>query len=188
MEGNIMKTLHAWLAACLLLALPALSPAAEKYSDDEVVKAAAEFFSTGAKDLATVLQKILREKGQPMAFIRGEEAGGAVGVGLRYGHGELVYKGGGGRPVYWQGPSIGFDVGGNAVKVFTLVYNLPSTDKLFQRFPGVEGSLYFVGGFGMNYVQTGKIALAPVRFGVGWRQGVNVGYMKFTEKRKVNPF
>ena len=183
-----MKTLHAWLAACLLLAVPALCPAAEPYSDDEVMKSASEFFSTGAKDLATVLQKVLKEKGQPMAIIRGEEAGGAVGVGLRYGHGELVYKGGTGRKVYWQGPSIGFDLGGNAVKVFALVYNLPNSEKLLRRFPGVEGSLYFVGGFGMNYVQSGKTALAPVRFGVGWRQGINVGYMKFTAQRKINPF
>jgi hypothetical protein len=188
MEGKIMKTLRTLLAAGLFLALPAVSPAADSYSDDEVIKAANEFFSTGAKDLANVLQKVLREKGQPMAIIRGEEAGGAVGVGLRYGRGELVYKGAGGRKVYWQGPSIGFDIGGNAVKVFALVYNLPSSDKLFQRFPGVDGSLYFVGGFGMNYVQAGKIALAPVRFGVGWRQGLNVGYMKFSEQRKVNPF
>ena len=109
-------------------------------------------------------------------------------MGLRYGHGELVYKGGTGRKVYWQGPSIGFDLGGNAVKVFALVYNLPNSEKLLRRFPGVEGSLYFVGGFGMNYVQSGKTALAPVRFGVGWRQGINVGYMKFTAQRKINPF
>jgi hypothetical protein len=183
-----MKLPHTWLIACLLAALPALSPAAESYSDDEVMKAASEFFSTGAKDLANVLQKVLKEKGQPIAIIRGEEAGGAVGVGLRYGHGELVYKGSSGRKVYWQGPSIGFDIGGNAVKVFALVYNLPSSDKLFQRFPGVDGSLYFVGGFGVNYVQSGKISLAPVRFGVGWRQGLSVGYMKFTATRKINPF
>jgi hypothetical protein len=90
--------------------------------------------------------------------------------------------------VYWQGPSIGFDVGANAVKVFMLVYNLPNANKLFQRYPSVEGSLYFIGGFGVNYVQNGNIALAPVRFGVGWRQGINLGYMKFTAEKKVNPF
>jgi len=183
-----MKLLRTLMTSALLFALPALCPAAEAYSDDEVMKAASDFFATGAKDLGTVLQKVLKEKGQPMAFIRGEEAAGAVGVGLRYGHGELVYKGGGGQKVYWQSPSIGFDIGGNAAKVFTLVYNLPSSQKLFQRFPGVDGSLYFVGGFGVNYVQSGKISLAPVRLGVGWRQGVNVGYMKFTEQRRINPF
>ena len=160
----------------------------ETYSDDEVVTAASKFFSTGAKDLSSVLEKVLKERGRPMAFIRGEEAGGAIGVGLRYGHGELVYKGGGITKVYWQGPSLGFDIGANAVKVFVLVYDLPRTDALFQRFPGVEGSLYFVGGFGVNYVQTDGITLAPVRFGVGWRQGIGVGYMHFSRNKRYNPF
>jgi hypothetical protein len=159
------------------------------YHEDEVMKEAEEFFGSGAKGLADVMAKAFKEKGEPMAIIRGEEAGGAIGIGVRYGHGELVYKGGSaGTRVYWQGPSLGFDVGANAVKVFVLVYNLPSTDALYQRYPGVEGSLYFVGGVGMNYVQSGKTALAPVRFGVGWRQGIGVGYMHFTPKKSYNPF
>jgi len=158
------------------------------YSDDEVTQAANEFFKNGAQDLGKVLQKVLKEKGQPVAIIRGEEAGGAIGVGLRYGHGELIYKGGVGRKVYWQGPSLGFDVGGNAAKVFALVYDLPDAAHLFRRFPGVEGSLYFVGGFGVNYVQNAGSVIAPVRFGVGWRQGVAIGYMHFSSKKRVNPF
>ena len=183
------------LGLLLLQAIPMISLAAgsppaqhDTYSEDEVAKAASQFFATGAKGLSDVLQKVLKERGRPMAFIRGEEAGGAVGVGLRYGRGELVYKGGGGRKVYWQGPSIGFDIGANAVKVFVLVYDLPNTDALFQRYPGVEGSLYFVGGFGVNYVQTDGITLAPVRFGVGWRQGIGVGYMHFSRNKRYNPF
>lgn len=158
------------------------------YSDDEVLMAASDFFKHGAADLGKVLSKVLKEKGQPVAIIRGEEAGGAIGVGLRYGHGELAYKGGAGRKVYWQGPSVGFDIGANAVKVFALVYDLPSTDKLFQRFPGVEGSLYFVGGFGVNYVQSDHIVIAPVRFGVGWRQGIAISYMHFSAQKRINPF
>jgi hypothetical protein len=158
------------------------------YSDDEVLTAASKFFSSGAKDLSEVLAKVMKEKGQPVGFIRGEEASGAVGVGLRYGHGSLELKGGGGRKVYWQGPSLGFDIGGNASKVFILVYDLPGSQSLFQRFPGVEGSLYFVGGFGVTYLQSGKITLAPVRFGAGWRQGLNVGYLNFSPKKRYNPF
>jgi hypothetical protein len=184
-----------FLGLLLLQAVPMAALAAgsapakhDTYSEDEVAKAASQFFSTGAKGLSDVLEKVLKERGRPMAFIRGEEAGGAVGVGLRYGRGELVYKGGGGRKVYWQGPSIGFDLGANAVKVFVLVYDLPNTDALFQRYPGVEGSLYFVGGFGVNYVQSDGITLAPVRFGVGWRQGIGVGYMHFSRKKRYNPF
>jgi hypothetical protein len=158
------------------------------YSDDEIVKQANTFFANGAKGLSDVLAKVLMEKGQPVAFIRGEEAGGAVAVGVRYGHGELVFKDGRHRMVYWQGPSLGFDVGADAVKAFVLVYNLPSAEALFQRFPSVEGSLYFVGGFGVNYVQAEGIALAPVRFGLGWRQGIDVGYMHFSPEKRVNPF
>ena len=157
------------------------------YSDDEVAKAASDFFSNGAKGLSDVLAKVLKEKGRPVAYIRGEEAGGAVAVGVRDGHGELVFKGGAKRIVYWQGPSLGFDLGADAVKVFVLIYNLPNTEALFQRFPGVDGSLYFVGGFGVNYVQRNGISLAPVRFGVGWRQGIDLGYMHFTPTRRINP-
>src|ERR1700691_2270521 len=100
----------------------------DTYSDDEVAKSASDFFSSGAKELSDVPAKVLKEKGRPVAIIRGEEAGGAIGVGLRYGHGELVYKGTPARKVYWQGPSIGFDVGAYAVKTFILVYDLPNTD------------------------------------------------------------
>jgi hypothetical protein len=189
MASNRRVSIWALLLAPLLFgAAPQLQAAQDTYSDDEVAKAANAFFANGAKDLSDVLEKVLKEKGRPVAIIRGEEAGGAIGVGLRYGQGELEFKGGGVRKVYWQGPSLGFDLGANAVKVFALVYNLPSADNLFRRFPGVDGSLYFVGGFGMNYVQAGRVSIAPVRFGVGWRQGVNIGYMKFSSRRKINPF
>jgi hypothetical protein len=164
-------------------------PAAhETYSDDEVAKAASDFFSTGAKELSQVLEKVLKEKGHPVAIVRGEEAGGAIGIGLRYGRGELVFKGAPVRKVYWQGPSIGFDIGANAVKTFILVYDLPNAEGLFKRFPGVEGSLYFVGGFGVNYLQLGQVSLAPVRFGVGWRQGISLNYINFSRDKRYNPF
>jgi hypothetical protein len=193
-----MKTLARWLLiSSLVVPLMAAAEAPKNqqqqppktYKQDEVQKAAEEFFGTGAEGLAKVIEKAFKEQGEPMAIIRGEEASGAIGVGLRYGHGRLEYKGGGSSTkVYWQGPSIGFDFGANASKTFVLVYNLPSTDALFQRYPGVEGSLYFVGGFGLHYVQSDKTVLAPVRFGLGWRQGVGVGYMHFSRKKRYNPF
>jgi hypothetical protein len=167
---------------------PKAPPASQSaYSDDEVVKAANDFFATGAKELGQVLQRVLKEKGQPVAIIRGEEAGGAIGVGVRYGQGEITTKGAAPRKIYWQGPSIGFDLGANAVKVFALVYDLPKQDDLFRRYPGVDGSLYFVGGFGVNYVQRDRTVIAPVRFGVGWRQGINLGYMNFSREKRLNP-
>ncbi|HMI37469.1 MAG TPA: DUF1134 domain-containing protein [Steroidobacteraceae bacterium] len=197
MPNPSTKSCLALLLGSLLLASGAATAAGQAatagashatYSDDEVVKSANDFFKNGAEDLSKVLGKVLKEKGQPVAIIRGEEGGGAIGVGLRYGRGELVYKGSGGRKVYWQGPSLGFDIGANAVKVFALVYDLPSAEQLYQRFPGVEGSLYFVGGFGVNYVQSDHIVIAPVRFGVGWRQGIAVSYMHFSPQKRLNPF
>jgi len=159
----------------------------DSFTRSEVVAEAEKFFGKGAKGLAEVLQKAFDKYGEPNAFIKGEEAGGAIGVGVRYGKGTLVRKSGGSTPVWWQGPSIGFDIGGNAAKCFTLVYNLKETRQLFQRFPGVEGSLYFVGGFSLNYNRTDDVTLAPVRFGVGWRQGASVGYLHFTPKMSLIP-
>ncbi len=160
----------------------------QTYSDNEVVDQASKFFSTGAKNLSQVVGKVLKEKGRPVAIIRGEEAGGAIGIGLRYGHGELLFKGAPVREIYWQGPSIGFDFGANAVKTFILVYGLPNAAALYQRFPGVDGSLYFVGGFGVNYLKRGSITLAPVRFGIGWRQGIALNYLHFSPTKRIDPF
>ena len=184
------------LVLSILVLMPLLVSAADKtdpkkrttYKQDEVMTEAENFFGKGAKGIADVIQKAFKDQGEPNAFIAGEEAGGAVGVGVRYGKGTLKYYGGGSRPIYWQGPSIGFDIGGNAAKTFILIYNLNDQQKLFQRFPGVEGSLYFVGGAGLNYARTDGITVAPVRLGVGWRQGASVGYIHFTEQKSYNPF
>ncbi len=181
------------VALVLLAASAAPAQAASTQSNDdtfthsEVLGEAEKLFGKGAKGLAEVIQKAFNDYGQPNAIIKGEEGAGAIGIGLRYGKGQLVTKGGGTRPVWWQGPSIGFDIGGNAAKCFTLVYNLHNPERLFQRFPGVEGSLYFVGGFSLNYNRTDDITLAPVRLGVGWRQGANVGYLHFTPKMSLVP-
>ena len=189
------KSLVRWSLLCLALlplaggaTAPKQEPPPKTYKQDEVTKDAEQFFGSGAKGLGDVIAKAFKDHGEPMAIIKGEEAGAAIAVGLRYGHGQFEYKGAAGMPVYWQGPSIGFDIGANAVKVYALVYNLPSTDALFQRYPGVEGSLYFVGGVGVNYVQVGKTIIAPVRFGVGWRQGIGVSYMVFSRTKRYNPF
>jgi hypothetical protein len=192
--NNDRRKLLALTGASLVTAPFALSPGLvfaakrEPYKEDEVYREAKQFFKTGAQELSDVLAKVLKEKGPPSAIIKGTESGGAIGVGLRYGNGQFGYRGGGGRKVYWQGPSIGFDVGGNAVKVFALVYDLPNEAALFRRHPGVDGSLYFVGGFGVNYVQRDKTVIAPVRFGIGWRQGINLGYMNFSREKRLNPF
>lgn len=161
---------------------------AEPYQRDTVLREAESFFGQGARGLADVLNRVLDDKGPPDAYIKGEEGGGAVGVGLRYGHGTLYYKDGTSTKVYWRGPSLGLDLGGSAAKAFVLIYNLEEIDAVFQRFGGVEGSLYYVGGVGVNYNRADDIVLAPVRFGVGWRQGVNVGYLHLSPERSWLPF
>lgn len=160
----------------------------ETYDQDSVLKDATEFFGKSTEGLAKVIEKAFKELGRPNGYIKGEEISGAITVGLRYGNGRLTLKNNDSKEVYWQGPSIGFDLGGNASKVFVLVYHLPKTDDIFQRFPGVDGSLYFVAGVGINYQQSGDIILAPIRLGVGLRAGASVGYMHYTRKKTLNPF
>lgn len=174
------------------LMLPGLALAADKkedtYDEDSILKAATDFFGSSTEGLAKVIEKAFKEQGRPNAYIKGEEAGAAITVGLRYGDGQLIMKGGGSTRVYWAGPSIGFDFGANASKVFTLCYHLPNTAAIFQRFPGVEGSLYYIGGAGINYQRLEGITLAPIRLGVGLRTGASVGYVHYRREKSYNPF
>ncbi|MBB2486983.1 DUF1134 domain-containing protein [Mitsuaria sp. WAJ17] len=174
------------------LLLPGLALAADKkedtYDEDSILTAATDFFGSTTEGLAKVIEKAFKEQGRPNAYIKGEEASAAVTIGLRYGDGQLIMKGGGSARVYWAGPSIGFDFGANASKVFTLCYHLPSTAAIFQRFPGVEGSLYYIGGAGINYQRLNGITLAPIRLGVGLRTGASVGYIHYRREKSYNPF
>ena len=153
-----------------------------------LVSAAEGVFGKGATGLAALIEDILKDQGEPNAYIAGSEGSGAVVVGLRYGSGKMIHAVEGERDVYWTGPSVGFDIGGDANKVFVLVYNLYDSQELYKRFPAGEGRLYFVGGFSATYLRRGDVVLIPVRLGVGWRAGANVGYMKFSEKRRWLPF
>jgi hypothetical protein len=162
--------------------------AADTFQRDDLLAAGEGVFGKGAEGLAGLLEKVLKEQGRPNAYIAGREASGAFVVGVRYGSGVMTHKVEGQQPVYWTGPSLGFDVGGDANKVFVLVYNLYDTEELFHRFPGAEGRLYLVGGFAATYLRRGNVVLIPIRLGVGWRAGVNVGYMNFTHKSRWLPF
>lgn len=181
------------LAGLLLLATILGTPLSARAADDtfspeEILTRATGFFGDASEGLAKAVEKAFQDQGRPNAYIVGEEGGGAFMVGLRYGQGTLERRSGARRGVYWTGPSIGWDVGGNASRVFMLVYHLPSEDSIFQRFGGVEGSLYVVAGFGLNYLQSGPIVLAPIRTGAGLRAGVSAGYLNFTPRRSWNPF
>lgn len=167
---------------------PAATPASATYKRDDLIGAAEGVFGKGAKGLADIIENILKDQGEPNAYIAGREAGGALIAGLRYGSGTLFHKVEGQRPAYWTGPSIGFDAGGNAGKTFILVYNLYDSQELYRRFPAGEGNAYFIGGFTASYMRHGDVVLIPIRVGVGYRLGANVGYMKFSEKQYWMPF
>lgn len=158
------------------------------FGRDDLIGAAEGVFGRGAAGLAKLIEDILRDQGEPNAYIAGREAAGAFVVGLRYGSGTMTHRIEGQRPIYWTGPSVGFDVGGDATKVFVLVYNLFDTQDAYKRFAQAEGRAYFVGGFSATYLRRGDVVMIPVRLGVGWRLGANVGYMKFSEKSRWLPF
>ncbi|MGV8998083.1 MAG: DUF1134 domain-containing protein [Parvibaculaceae bacterium] len=167
---------------------PGVNPHAETYSEGEMVVEAGKVFGGTAKGLADAVHSVFKQYGEPNAYIKGEEVAGAFVLGLRYGVGTLNMKSGTTEKVYWQGPSAGWDFGGNVVKVFTLVYNLPNGETIYQRFPGVEGSAYLIAGIGVNYQQRGNVILAPMRAGAGLRLGASVGYLHYTRTREWLPF
>lgn len=168
--------------------VPQPTPGDTTYKKDDILSAAEGVFGKGAKGLASLIEDLLRKQGEPNAYITGREGGGALVVGLRYGSGMLYHKVEGERPVYWTGPSVGFDAGASAGSTFVLVYNLYNTDDLYHRFAAGEGQAYLIGGFNVSYMRRGNVVLIPIRMGVGVRLGVNAGYMKFSRKQKWFPF
>jgi hypothetical protein len=163
-------------------------PQGQHYSSNEVIDAGHRFFGTISRGLAQIVEKAGSQFGLPNGYVLGQEAGGAVVAGLRYGEGILYTKNAGDLRVFWQGPSLGFDFGGEGARTMMLVYNLPATDAIYQRFAGIDGSAYFVGGLGMTALTMNNIVVVPIRTGVGMRLGANVGYVKFTPTATWNPF
>jgi hypothetical protein len=154
----------------------------------DVFSAAEGVFGKGAEGMAELIEDLLRKQGEPSAYITGREAGGAFIAGVRYGSGTLHHQVEGDRPIYWTGPSLGFDFGADAAKVFVLVYNLYDAERIFKRFPAAEGNAIVVGGFTASYLRRGDMVLIPIRMGVGARLGVNAGYMRFSQKNRWLPF
>ncbi|MDZ4306678.1 DUF1134 domain-containing protein [Allopontixanthobacter sp.] len=177
------------IAAAQASASPAVAAAqGDTYAKDDLIGAAEGVFGKGAEGLARMIEDLLEKQGEPNAYIVGREAGGAFIVGARYGSGTLYHKVEGQRPVYWTGPSIGFDAGANASNTFVLVYNLYDSNDLYKRFPSGEGQAYLVGGLTASYMRWGDVVIIPIRVGAGLRLGVNAGYMKFSEKQRWLPF
>lgn len=184
------------LACVLALLLTFLTPLMTRaqaqtgntFSSQEIVDSGHVFFGTMAQGMAQVIENLTSQYGQPNGYILGEEASAAFFGGLRYGEGTLYTRNAGNHRVFWQGPSIGFDVGGDGTRTMILVYNLPSVESMYQRYPGVSGSAFLVGGLSVSAAQSGQVVVAPIRAGIGARLGINVGYLKFTPEPTWNPF
>lgn len=169
-------------------ALAQSTPPGGTYSQDQIVNEGHKFFGSISGGLASVVEKAFADYGEPNGYILGEEGSGAIVAGLRYGEGQLYTRNAGNHKVFWQGPSVGWDFGGNGSRVMMLIYNLPTVGSIYNRFVGVNGSAYLVGGVGMTVLSNHDIFVVPVRAGVGARLGLNVGYLKFTDKATWNPF
>jgi hypothetical protein len=167
---------------------PSAADQAATYDEDELIHRASDFMGVTAETAGGIIEKTFKDQGRPTAYIAGEEGSAAFIAGVRYGKGLLYMKGRPAMTIYWQGPSIGFDAGGNGSRVFVLCYNLQYPDMVFRRFPGVDGSAYFIGGLGVNYQRADDITLAPIRAGVGFRLGANVGYLSYSRHRNLFPF
>ncbi|MEJ8473019.1 DUF1134 domain-containing protein [Roseibium algae] len=158
------------------------------YGEDEIVTAGHQFFGSVSGGLASVIERAFSKFGEPNGYILGEEGSGAFVAGARYGEGDLFTRNAGTHKMFWQGPSLGWDFGGDGARVMMLIYDLPSIDAMYNRFLGVNGSAYLVGGVSMTVLTNHNIIVVPVKAGVGARLGVNVGYLKFTNKPTWNPF
>jgi len=163
-------------------------PQGPHYSSNEIVDAGHRFFGGISRGLATIVEKAVSQWGLPNGYILGEEGGGAFFGGLRYGEGMLYTKNAGDLKVFWQGPSVGWDFGGEGARTMMLVYKLPATHAIYQRFGGIDGSAYFIGGLGMTALTANNIVVVPIRSGLGLRLGANIGYLKFTPQPTWNPF
>ncbi|WP_425483157.1 DUF1134 domain-containing protein [Chelativorans alearense] len=175
------------LGAAILLSAPS-AHAQNGYTMDEIIDAGSNFFGTTTGGLATVVEKVFSTYGLPNGYVLGEEGSGALIGGLTYGEGTLYTKNAGDHPTYWQGPSIGWDFGGQGSRVMVLVYNLNDVGELYRRYAGVAGSAYLVAGLGFNVLKNGPVLIVPIRTGVGARLGVNLGYLKMTQRPTWNPF
>jgi hypothetical protein len=184
----VLRTLAVVLTLIGLSGPLAAQDQPQSYPPGELVGAGHRFFGEVSRGLAQVIEKAISNWGQPNGYILGQEAGGAFVAGLRYGEGTLYTKNAGDLRVFWQGPSLGFDAGGEGARTMMLVYNLPATAAVYQRFGGIDGSAYFIGGFGMTALTADNIVVVPIRSGVGLRLGANVGYLKFTPSATWNPF
>ena len=187
-DGRVSRVLALTIALMGFFTLSLQASYAQQYTSQEIVDSGHKFFGETSGGLATVVEKIFSTYGLPNGYVLGEEGSGAFVGGLTYGEGKLYTKNAGDHKVYWQGPSLGWDFGGQGSRVMVLVYNLDDVGNLYNRFAGVAGSAYVIAGLGFNVLKAGNVLLVPIRTGVGARLGVNLGYLKLTQQPTWNPF
>ena len=187
-DRSILRMALVMVALAAVMAYSTSNLRAQEYSAQEIVDSGHRFFGATSGGLATVVEKIFASYGLPNGYILGEEGSGAFIGGLTYGEGTLYTKNAGDHKVFWQGPSLGWDFGGQGSRSMMLVYNLDDIPNLYDRFAGVAGSAYVIAGVGFTVLKRGNMLLVPVRTGVGARLGINVGYLKLTENPTWNPF
>ena len=196
MNSNFLKSLCLALVLCLTGATygalaqttGSVSKPKSTFTNEEILTKGHQFFGKASRGIGEAVEYIFQSQGEPTAYIVGEEGSGAMVGGLRFGEGTIYYKDGMTQKIYWQGPSVGFDFGGNGSRTMVLVYNSDSPRELYKRFIGVEGSAYLIGGMGVNFQKNNNIIMAPIRTGVGARLGANVGYLKYSKNPTWNPF
>ncbi len=186
--GTFARIALAAMTVAASLALASAPARANNYTSQEIVDAGHHFFGATSGGLASVVEHLFSSYGLPNGYILGEEGSGAFFAGATYGEGTLYTKNVGDHRVFWQGPSLGIDVGGQGSRTMILVYNLNSVPALYQRYAGMSGQAYVVAGLGFHVLRQGDILLVPVRTGVGARLGVNLGYLKLTPNPTWNPF
>jgi hypothetical protein len=196
MSSKFLKSVSLAIALCLASASStamaqttgSIAKPKSTFTTEEIIAKGHQFFGKASRGISEAVEYVFQSQGEPTAYIVGEEGSGAVIGGLRFGEGTIYYKDGITQKIYWQGPSVGFDFGGNGSRTMVLVYNSASPRELYKRFIGVEGSAYLVGGIGVNLQKYRNITLAPIRTGVGARFGANVGYLKYSRNPTWNPF
>lgn len=187
-DRTFVRVLTMTITLLTALVLSTSASRAQQYTAQEIVDSGHKFFGETSGGLATVVEKVFASYGLPNGYLLGEEGSGALIGGLTYGEGTLYTKNAGDHKVFWQGPSLGWDFGGEGSRVMMLVYNLDDISSLYNRFGGVAGSAYVIAGVGFNVLQSNRVLLVPIRTGVGARLGVNLGYLKLTERPTWNPF
>ena len=186
--NGLAATAGTALTAQVAPAFAQQGPRPQKFTSGELLDNGHRFFGSISRGLAKIVEEATRRWGQPNAYVLGQEGSGAFVAGLRYGEGTMYTRNAGDQKLYWQGPSLGFDAGGDGDRTMMLVYNLPSVSSLYQRFVGIDGSAYLVAGLAMTALTSSGIVVVPIRSGIGARLGVNVGYIKFTQDSTWNPF